>query len=229
MSKTFFAAATAALLLLTGCASAPQHPVALSKAALQTQGTRIGVAMAAPAKADTAFPGADCLLCLAAASVANSSLTKHTQTLPIDDLMRLKADVADALRKKGQTVTVIDEPIDLGKLPKLDAVPNRSRVDLSSLRAKYGIDKLLMINITRIGVTRSYAQYFPTSVPQGIVAGDSYLVNLADNTYEWYLPLQQVKSPAGAWDEAPTFPGVSNAYFQAVEGTRDAVLQPLSE
>ncbi|MFC5461543.1 hypothetical protein [Massilia niabensis] len=229
MNNTFFAAATAALLLLTGCASPLQAPVALSKAALQTQGTRIGVAMTAPAKADTNFPGAACLLCLAAASVANSALTTHTQTLPTEDLMRLKADVADALRKKGQTVMVIDQPIDLSALPKLDALPNRSRVDLSSLRAKYGIDKLLVIDITMAGVTRSYAQYFPTSDPQGIVAGTSYLVNLADNTYDWYLPLHQVKSSAGPWDEPPKFPGVSNAYFQAVEGTRDAVLQPLSE
>lgn len=229
MTRRLFAATMASLLLLAGCASPPQLPVTLSKTALQSQGNRIGVAMSAPAKADTNFPGAACLLCLAAASVANSSLTTHTQALPVDDLLRLKADVAETLRKKGQVVTVIDQPVKLGDLPKLDAAPNKSRIDFSSLRSKYGIDKLLVIDIDELGMTRSYASYIPTGDPQGVVNGVGYLVNLADNSYEWYLPLRQVKSAAGKWDEAPSFPGLTNAYFQAVEGTRDSVLQPLAE
>ena len=229
MKKSLFMAVMASMLLLAGCAAPPQQPVSLSKSVLQSQGNKIGVAMLAPAKPDTNFPGANCLLCLAAASMANSSLTTHTQTLPTDDLLRLKADVAEALRKKGQAVTVIDEPIKLGDLPKLDTAPNKSRIDFSSLRKKHGIDRLLIIDIAELGVTRSYASYIPTSDPQGVVSGVGYLVNLNDNSYEWYLPLRQVKSAAGKWDEAPSFPGLTNAYFQAVEGTRDAVLQPLSE
>ena len=229
MKKRLFTAVMASMLLLAGCAAPPQQPVTLSKNVLQTQGSRIGVAMAAPAKANTSFPGAACLLCLAAASMANSSLTTHTQALPLDDLLRLKTDVADALRKRGQAVTVIEEPIKLDDLPKLEAAPNKSRFDFSALRNKHGIDKLLVISIDELGMTRSYASYIPTSDPQGVVSGVGYMVNLRDNTYEWYLPVRQVKSAAGKWDEAPSFPGLTNAYFQAVEGTRDAVLQPLAE
>lgn len=229
MKKGLFTAVVASMFLLAGCAAPPQQPVSLSKNVLQGQGNRIGVAMLAPAKADTNFPGAACLLCMAAVSMANSSLTTHTQTLPTADLLRLKTDVADALRKKGQAVTVIDEPIKLDALPKLPAAPNKSRIDFSSLGKKHNVDRLLIIDIAELGVTRSYASYIPTSDPQGVVSGVGYLVNLSDNSYEWYLPLRQVKSVAGKWDEAPSFPGLTNAYFQAVEGTRDAVLQPLSE
>ena len=185
--------------------------------------------MRVPEKADTFFPGADCLLCLAAASMTNNALTTHTRTLPLDDLNRMKSDVAEVLRKKGQTVTVIEENIKVADLPKSQGGPNKSPVDFSSLRTKYGVDKLVMIDLAQVGMTRAYASYFPTSDPQGVIIGSGYMVNLADNTYEWYLPLRQVKSAAGKWDEEPNFPGLSNAYFQAVEATRDAVLQPLSE
>lgn len=229
MKKSTLFAAMVISVLLAGCMTPPQQPVALSKSALQDGATRIGVAMQVPQKPDTAFPGADCLLCLAAASMANNALTDHTRTLPLDDLTRMKSDVAEVLRKKGHAVTVIEESIKFADLPKSQGGPNKSPVDFSSLRTKYGIDKLVMINIAQAGITRAYAAYIPTSDPQGVIAGTGYMVNLADNTYEWYLPLRHVKSAAGKWDEAPNFPGLSNAYFQAVEATRDAVLQPLSE
>lgn len=228
MKKLLIFGLVALSLLLGGCASAPQQPIALSGSALPSPGTRIGVAMSALPKVDTSFPGASCLLCIAAASLANSSLTAHTHTLPSDDLARLKTDVAELLRKKGQNVTVIDEAIKIGDLPKKDGGPNKSERDFSALRTRYQIDKLLVIEVGELGITRSYAAYIPSGDPQGVVAGTAYLVNLADNNYEWYLPVRQVKSAVGKWDEAPKYPGLSNAYFQAVEGARDAVLQPFA-
>jgi hypothetical protein len=228
MKKLLAFALVASSLLLGGCASPPQPPLTLSSTALPSPGARIGVAMSPLPKVDTSFPGASCLLCMAAASVANSSLTTHTQTLPSDDVARLKGEVAALLRKKGQNVTVIDEAIKTSDLPKLDGGPNKSPRDFSALRAKYQVDKLLVIEVGELGITRSYATYIPSGDPQGVVAGTAYLVNLADNSYEWYLPIRQVKSAAGKWDEAPKFPGLSNAYFQAVEGARDAILQPFA-
>jgi len=228
MQRHIVAAAAASAFILSGCATPPQQEIALSKASLQSPATRIGVAMSPLPKVDTSFPGAGCLLCLAAASVANSKLTTHTQTLPADDIARVKTDVADLLRKKGYTPVVIAEPVKVGDLPKAGEGPNKPKHDFSSLRAKYAIDKLVMIEISTLGITRNYSSYIPSGAPQGVVDGAGYLVNLADNTYEWYLPLHQVRSAAGTWDEAPTFPGLTNAYFQAVEGARDALLQPFS-
>jgi hypothetical protein len=227
MKKILSLAAMASALLLVGCAT-PQAPVALSSTALPSQGARIGVAMYELPKADTVFPGASCLLCLAAASAANSTLTAHTQTLPTDDVARLKGDVADALRKKGQQVTVIDETLKLDGLPKTDGGTNKSPRDYSSLRTKYQIDKLLVIQITQLGIARNYAAYVPTGEPQGVVNGVGYLVNLADNNLEWYMPIKQAKGADGKWDEPPKYPGLSNAYFQAIEGTRDALVQPFA-
>jgi hypothetical protein len=200
----------------------------MSSTALQSQQTRIGIAMGPVPKVDTAFPGAGCLLCLAAASVANSSLTAHTQKLPKDDVVRIKDDLAEVLRKKGYTPTMIPGDFIADKLPKAGGGPNKPDYDFSSLKDKYQIDKLVVIQITQLGISRNYSAYVPNGAPQGVVAGVGYMVNLADNSYEWYVPLNRIRSAAGKWDEAPDYPGLTNAYFQAVEEARDVLLQPFS-
>jgi hypothetical protein len=228
MKKMYAVAAMIALFGLAGCASPPQQPIAMSGTVLQNNSARIGVAMAPLPKVDTWFPGASCLLCLAAASATNSSLTTYTQTLPVDDVAHIKTDVADALRKKGYNAVVLPDDLKVRDLPKGSEGPNKPKYDFSSLASKYQIDKLVVIEIGSLGVRRNYSSYIPNGDPQAALAGTGYLVNLSNNTYEWYLPLDQVKGAAGSWDEPPKYPGLTNAYFQVVEGTRDAVLKPFA-
>lgn len=219
----------AGALILTGCAATPpQQPIAMNSAALHGQGTRVGVAMKMP-KVDTSFPGASCLLCIAAASAMNSSLTTHTQKLPSDDVAHIKSDLADLLRKKGYTPTMLPDDFAVDKLPKSEAGPNKPTYDYSSLRATYQIDKLVVVQINELGISRNYSAYIPTGEPQSVVRGVGYMVNLADNTYEWYQPIAQARTAGGPWDEAPNYPGLTNAYFQAVEGTRDTILKPFAD
>jgi hypothetical protein len=91
--------------LLTACAT-PQAPVNLGAGAFANPGSSYGVLMTALPPSDTFFPGADCLLCIAAASVANNKPTAHVKTLTPADLAKLSQEAATALRKKGATVTV---------------------------------------------------------------------------------------------------------------------------
>jgi hypothetical protein len=227
--KFRFGLAAVAAAFLAGCATPPQNPVSMGANTFAEPGLRVGVAMGKMPKVDTSFPGAGCLLCMAAASVANSSLTSHAQTLPSDDLARLKADIAEALKLKGQVPVVIEEAIVVGDLPNASStVPNAARKDYSSLKSKYQLDKLVVVELTEIGITRPYSAYVPTGEPKSVVNGVSYIVNLKDNSYEWYLPIAQQKGAQGAWDEAPKYPGLSNAYFQVVEQARDSILQPLA-
>lgn len=212
-----------------GCASVPQQPVSLSHDAVGAQAGRIGVAMTALPKLDTQVPGASCLLCLAAASMANSSLTAHAQMLPYEDLQKLKNEVATLLRKKGANVTVIEEDLNIKALPDIGANgPNVTRKDFSPLQKKYKIDKLLVIDITALGFIRTYSAYLPTSDPKGMLQGTGYIVNLKNNTYEWYMPVFITKSADQNWDEPPKFPGLTNAYFQALEIGKDSFLQPVA-
>jgi len=229
MSKKFLLAALAGLLVLGGCTSMPQEPIAMQPAVLEKPETRVGVALAVLPKVDTYFPGASCLVCYAAASAANMTLTTHTQKLPTGDIAQIKDDVAALLRRKGYRPVLLPATFDVKKLPSGDGAPNKPPYDFSALGRQYGIDKLIVIQFTQIGIARNYSDYFPTGIPQGTVYGTGYMVDLADNTYDWYQPIKEVRNAAGVWDEPPDYPGLTNAYFQAVEGARDAVLKPFSK
>lgn len=218
----------AAAVLLTACAT-PQAPVVLGANAFATPGSSYGVMMTTMAPSDTFFPGADCLLCIAAASVANNKLTTHTKSLTPAELAKLNVEAANVLRKKGATVTMIDA-FDIKTLPDASkSAPNFARKDFSSLKAKYHVDKLLVIAINATGFERRYATYTPSGDPKAKVGGVSYIVDLSTNAYEWYMPIDVQKASDGAWDEPPTFPGLTNAYYQSLEMTRDQVLKPLAQ
>lgn len=229
MKIRFALLAAVAAVFLTGCATPPQQPVTIGANTFAEKGTRVGVAMGKMPKVDTSFPGAGCLLCYAAASVAHTSLTAHTKTLPTDDLVRLKADIAEALKKKGLVAVVIEEELNVADLPSAtNNVPNGVRKDFSSIKNKHQLDKLLVVELTEVGITRPFSSYVPTGEPKGVVSGVGYIVNFKDNSFEWYLPVMHQKAAQGAWDEGPKFPGLSNAYFQAVEEARDSILKPLA-
>lgn len=228
MKKIFTFFATILTVAVTGCATPPQLPVDLSPKALAPQGVKFGIAMTALPKIDTSFPGANCLLCIAAASVANSSLSKHTATLGYEDLPDLKNKVAEVLRKKGATVVVIPEVVDLKSLGRSGTqAMNFSAYDFSELKKKYNIDKLLLVNITELGFERTYASYFPTSDPKATFVGQSYIVDLSSNGFDWYAPIVIKKSADGKWDEAPQYPGLTNAYYSVIELGKDNILKPL--
>jgi len=216
-------------LLLLGCAS-PQLPVSLTKSSLEGPANRVAVVMNKLPKVDTQFPGAGCLLCLGVASMANSSLTTHTQTLPHESLLTLKKQVAETLVKKGIVVQVIDEDFNESDLPSFKGSgPNLASRDFSKFSQSTNVDKILFINIASVGIHRDYASYVPTAAPKAVVNGVIVLVNLKTNTYEWFMPLNVYKFAEGEWDEAPNFPGLSNAYFQTLEMAADAIKNPIKQ
>ena len=229
-SRILLALTATCAILLSGCATPPQNPVALSTGTLSSSQTKIGISMTALPKVDTYFPGASCLLCYATASIANSALTAQAQTLPYEDLPKLKEMIADILNKKGSHTLIVKENIDIANLPSFGSKgADIASKDFTSLKAKYGIDKILIINLTTIGFTRSYSAYIANSDPKASINGSAYLVDLNTNKYDWYQPIAILKSAEGQWDEPPKYPGLTNAYFQAVELAKDDILIPLSK
>jgi hypothetical protein len=190
---------------------------------------RIGVAMTAVPKVTIQVPGAGCVLCVATAEATMSSLKEHLGTLPSEDLPKLKAEVADLLRKQGLEVVVIPDDLDLNALPQPATRARKiAKKDFSSLMQKYGIDKLALIEITHLGVTRNFSAYVPTSDPKAVLNGFGYIVNLSDNTYQATMPVNITKAAGGSWDEPPRYPGMTNAYFQMLELARERFLQTIS-
>ena len=231
--RTF--AATFALLsaaLLGGCATPIQRALNLPADYLATtkakQG-RMGVVMAELPKPDTAFPGADCLLCIGVANGVHSVLNKEVQAFSTAELKTLPSDLAGLLKKQGLEVVLIDEPLKMDTLPDIAAVEgqNKSRKNFSSFKAKHNIDKLLVVQFTALGVWRSYSAYIPTDVPRATAKGLAYIVDLNTQALDWYLPLPFSQAAAGNWNEPPKYPGLTNAYFQVLETTMDAIKKSL--
>jgi hypothetical protein len=230
LRTTAAACAAVAFVLLLGACASTQRSIPLSYDALTAKPTRVGVALANVPPPDTTFPGANCLLCYGAASIANQSLTAFAKTLPSDDLMSLPDDIAQRLRAKGVAATAITERIDLAKLSGIrGAGTNVAKYDFAALGAKYGVEKLIVLEVTTLGFTRSYSMYTPISDPVGAVYGTGYMVDVRSNTYEWYQPIRGTKSADGPWDEPPKYPGLANAYFQAIESSKDQVMQSFAE
>jgi hypothetical protein len=227
MKLRFAAFLAVVIFTLGGCAGTPQSTVSLEQGTPTLKGSRVGLYMAQLPKVDSYFPGAGCLLCIATASLANAKLTAYTQTLPHDELAKLKSNLANLLRARGATVVDMPDTFSPDSLPRSqDKGANIALIDFSSLRTAHKIDKLAVIDISRLGILRPYSAYFPTSDPKASLVGVGYLVNLINNQYEWYQPVQVSKSAEGAWDEPPKFPGLTNAYFQTLEIGKDTFLKP---
>ena len=216
------------VLGMAGCAATPQAEVPVSKAALSGEAGKIGVVMLPIPKVDTAFPGAACLLCLATASMANSSLTTYTHTLGTEDLPKLGDTVADLVRAKGASVSVLTAGVDLKKLPaSTTKAVNTPKKNFNGLKASLGVDKLLVLELDFVGFERSYAAYIAQGEPQASLRGIGYMVDLASNTYDWYEPIAILQRSDGKWDEPPSFPGLPNAYFKVLELGKDTFLAPV--
>lgn len=224
------AIATAALV---GCATQPpQAPVSLAPAAVApaTAG-KLGLLVKLVEKPNTYFPGAGCLLCLGAAEMTHSALSGHVMALPMDDVRQIGIELNKVLGKRGVVTTVLPSTLALDQLPKMSTEPrpNQMNRDHSGLAKQYGIDRLLVLDVRQLGVERTYAAYIPTEEPKAVLAGVGYIVNLADNTLDWYAPVTLRKAPDGQWDEPPAFPGLTNAYYQVIEQARVEWLAPFGK
>lgn len=229
MNNTKYLALAAAAWVLTGCASKPQLPVSMSGQDDWAKAGPVGVVLGTVPAPNTYFPGASCLLCLGFAEMANSSLSTHTKTLSKDEFEPLKADIAAALRKKGADVVVFDDQLAIDALPKAASTENGPPKDFASLKAKYPVKRLLVIQVDTLGYERTYSSYIPTSDPKAFVKAQGFLVDMDDNHYHWYQPVQIRRAAEGTWDESPGFPGLTNAYYQAVEQAKDELLEPLKK
>ncbi|WP_226664087.1 hypothetical protein [Microbulbifer aggregans] len=216
------------VVLLSGCAGTPQMPVTPDSMFWQQPSKRIGVAVSDVPNPNVYLPGASCLLCLAAAEVANSSLSKHTETLSTEDAQALKAELQKLLEAKNVEVVEVTEPLAVNKLPKFKSeVPNTAKRNFAAYKDRYNISHLLVLDINAVGMHRAYSGYVSTSDPKGYFSALGYLVDLSDNTYEWYKPVNVTKAATEEWDEAPTFPALTNAYYQAIAEGKEIIISSL--
>ncbi|RZM81653.1 hypothetical protein C3B51_07870 [Pseudoalteromonas rubra] len=205
-------------IFLAGCKSTPQPAVRL-KPELLNENIRVGIYINEIAPATTSIQGADCLLCYGVAVAANSSLSNHLESLPTTDIESAKQVVYDGYKSKTQHVEFVNLSKDkLSKLKKFKGELGFAKKDYRSLKSELNIDVLVVLNIYAHGAHRMYSAYVPVTDPQGYVAGVIYSVDLETNQYVQFQRFNRKILVEGEWDEPKQqFPGVTNAYYQAVE------------
>jgi hypothetical protein len=217
-----------AAMLFSGCATR-QPPIDLSKDYFQKPAGRIGLLVTELPKPDTNFPGADCLLCMAVASAANSALTDAVRTWPTTDLQPLKGELVQLLQSRGAQVVSIDEPVLLTALPdRPDRQVGFAVKNFSSVAGKAGVDRLLVVNVHGLGAWRNYSAYIPRGDPRAVFRANAFIVDAKSHRLDWYQEFDLFRTADGAWDEPPKFPGLSNAHFQVMELGKDAIKKALS-
>lgn len=209
-------------LVLTACGSTPQPTVELQSNQVGTD-KKVAFVYVAPedSTATTHIYGAGCLLCYGVASALTSSLDTHLEsTIDDTELNALKDLVIQEYRQYNSDMQVVTLSTPIDKLKKFKGELGFAEKDFRPLKDSLNADVLVVFELYEHGAFRSFSNYIPNGDPQGYVRGKLYTVDLTTNAYVQYLLIDQKVQPEGEWDEPPTFPGVTNAYYQAIENVK---------
>jgi hypothetical protein len=195
----------------------------------QQQNAVIGVAIAELPKPTAYKAGSQGLLDVAINNAAGGTLEQHLNTLDISRIEKLSDRIATYLTGRGFKIKQIKEPIKLEALNKIEQnnasggqgsyIASR---DFTSLKAKYEVDKLVLVTVSRVGTIRNYYGFIPLGAPAGISNLQGQAINLKNNGLEWNQSVSQIVPSADAnWDQPPDFPGLTKAVHSAFDQTRD--------
>ena len=225
--RTLAALTLLACLTLTGCANV-QPPVPLDQQFWDAKEPTIGVAISELPPPVLALTGNQGILDYAINAGVNSKLSDNVKTWQVRDFDTLPDVIVAKLQAKGYKAKRIDEKVDLKTYKETKFRDGYTIKDLAPMKTKYGVDRLLLVYVTATGATRSYYSIVPTSVPMAQVGGQGMVVDLADNKLLWFQPFVAVQAAQGEWDE-PTYTNLSNAFYQAVDNSRQQMITPFAK
>ena len=225
--RTLAALTLLACLTLTGCANV-QPPVPLDQQFWDAKEPTIGVAISELPPPVLALTGNQGILDYAINAGVNSKLSDNVKTWQVRDFDTLPDVIVAKLQAKGYKAKRIDEKVDLKTYKETKFREGYTIKDLTPMKTKYGVDRLLLVYVTASGATRSYYSIVPTSVPMAQVGGQGMVVDLSDNKLLWFQPFVAVQAAQGEWDE-PTYTNLSNAFYQAVDNSRQQMITPFAK
>lgn len=221
-----FASLTVAALSVVGCVSVTPD-IGVQPKFMTQKDKVIGVAVAELPKPMTYKVGNQGLLDVVINNAAASDLDKHLAGLDISRISDVGERIAKDLEVKGFRVKRIQEPVGVAALAKLEKQNDaQSKTyfdgrDFSGFKAKYGVDKLVLLSVGQIGTQRSYYGFIPTSDPVAVAQVNGRVIDLASNQLEWnQTVMRTVPSNTGTWDEPPAFPGLTKAMNSAYDQVR---------
>ncbi|MFL0809023.1 MAG: hypothetical protein K6L76_01280 [Agarilytica sp.] len=211
------------LLFLFGCAVTPQSNITFQQDFLSKQDQKIGIYVSAAPEVKGHISGAACLLCYATASAINSDLDTHMKTQSNEDLNELKAALTERLTNEGATVVDITD-LNIAKLPKnTGAQLNFAKNKFDGVGTKHDVNQVLVVDMKTLGTLRNFANYIPVGDPYAVFNAVMYMVDTTTNAYTFYELIDVKQYSDSPWKEEG-FPGITNAYYTAIETGKSQIL-----
>lgn len=224
---------TLALMLLStvvfaGCATV-QQPVHLDQSYWSHKPASLGVVIVKMPKPGTLKMGAQGLLDIGINGMMADSLTKHLNGMSMDDFREAGQVIANHFSKHGVPAKFIPEELDIATLAKVKNPENGfARLDYSALKAKYGVEQLVVLQVNAAGTIRNYYGFIPTSAPQGYFSCNGSLVDLSNNKLLWTAGAVQQVPIEDPWDQASeSYPHVTTAFYRALETAKTTMVKDL--
>lgn len=227
MTRFFGALAILALTALAGCAT--QGPVQLDRSYWEHKPQSVGVVIAVMPPAATLKMGNQGLLDVAINDAMADQLTKHLRSLSMDQFRESGQVIATFFTKQEVAAKVIPADLDLKALPKvqqeMDGFATR---DYTGLKAKYGVDQLVVLEVQAAGTIRNYYGFIPTGAPQGYFSCRGSLIDLSNNKLLWTAVGVQTVPIEKPWDQpSDSYPNVTTAFYRALEGAKTMMVSNL--
>lgn len=220
------------MLSLIGCASTPLPPISLNSSYWEQHDQRLGIYVASAEKPQLYMEGDVRLLDYAIIKAVMSTVSSHFEGLDISDYEKLRDELNGRFSQEGRSVQLIAENLEIDALPAFTDPDDADTIyfaksDYSEFKDKLGVDQLLIIIPRRVGLARPYHGFLPLGDPRAIFEVHGELVDLHTNRLLWNADIKQANFSSGAWDEPPTYPGLTNAFYAALEAARQQVLSDL--
>ena len=217
------------VLLLAGCATTPQPEISLANNYWDNPDQNVGVYVGLAKIPQFYMEGDVRLLDYAINAGVMSALTNHLEKLDISDYSILRDEIADILSDQGKSVKLLIENNLTDDFPSFEDRNKEDTIyyaikDYTELKKKLGIDQLLIIKPSRIGIARAYYGFMPMGDPRAVFEVHGELVDLQTNQLLWYANVKHEKYSSGNWDEPPSYPGLTNSFYSALEETKRELL-----
>lgn len=166
----------------------------------------------------------------------SNELEQHLKSLDISDLRNMTEKMTKYLKAKGLTVKDLTTDLDLESLKNFDDTKNKNtptnygELDYRSLKSIHGIDKLIVVNIMRIGTIRHYYGFVPLDEPSGFSHLNGYVVNLDNNQLEWkHSVIRQVANDAYDVKPSSKFDGLTKAVYTAFDQSKNMLFNHFAQ